>query len=141
MSSEPPCSVVGSLRPQRSEAQRVLAASCLEAQKPSLVQAAPGACAESGSPQPGAEARLWPPHRAPARCRGAGLGSGLWAPAPLQACAPAPGEDPRPTLVVFRLLMPVLFLPGRSVQTFADKSKQEALKNDLVEALKRKQQC
>ncbi|CAH7441089.1 Capzb [Phodopus roborovskii] len=29
----------------------------------------------------------------------------------------------------------------RSVQTFADKSKQEALKNDLVEALKRKQQC
>ncbi|KAK2499020.1 hypothetical protein MC885_003610 [Smutsia gigantea] len=28
-----------------------------------------------------------------------------------------------------------------SVQTFADKSKQEALKNDLVEALKRKQQC
>uniref|UniRef100_A0A8D0E0B8 F-actin-capping protein subunit beta n=1 Tax=Salvator merianae TaxID=96440 RepID=A0A8D0E0B8_SALMN len=28
----------------------------------------------------------------------------------------------------------------RSVQTFADKSKQEALKNDLVEALKRKQQ-
>lgn len=31
--------------------------------------------------------------------------------------------------------------PGRSVQTFADKSKQEALKNDLVEALKRKQQC
>jgi hypothetical protein len=32
-------------------------------------------------------------------------------------------------------------LPRRSVQTFADKSKQEALKNDLVEALKRKQQC
>lgn len=31
--------------------------------------------------------------------------------------------------------------PHRSVQTFADKSKQEALKNDLVEALKRKQQC
>jgi len=31
-------------------------------------------------------------------------------------------------------------LPHRSVQTFADKSKQEALKNDLVEALKRKQQ-
>lgn len=31
-------------------------------------------------------------------------------------------------------------LPRRSVQTFADKSKQEALKNDLVEALKRKQQ-
>ncbi|XP_049628482.1 F-actin-capping protein subunit beta [Suncus etruscus] len=29
----------------------------------------------------------------------------------------------------------------RSVQTLADKSKQEALKNDLVEALKRKQQC
>ena len=68
---------------------------------------------------------------------------GLWAlgSGPLQACAPAPGEDPRATLVVFRLLMPVLFLPGRSVQTFADKSKQEALKNDLVEALKRKQQC
>ncbi|CDQ63849.1 unnamed protein product [Oncorhynchus mykiss] len=29
---------------------------------------------------------------------------------------------------------------GASVQTLADKSKQEALKNDLMEALKRKQQ-
>lgn len=38
-----------------------------------------------------------------------------------------------------RLMSSLLFC--RSVQTFADKSKQEALKNDLVEALKRKQQC
>ena len=30
--------------------------------------------------------------------------------------------------------------PCRSVQTLADKSKQEALKNDLMVALKRKQQ-
>lgn len=52
----------------------------------------------------------------------------------------APGPSP-PHLFLFNLLITVLFLPGRSVQTFADKSKQEALKNDLVEALKRKQQC
>lgn len=38
------------------------------------------------------------------------------------------------------LLICVFLPPNRSVQTFADKSKQEALKNDLVEALKRKQQ-
>lgn len=51
-----------------------------------------------------------------------------------------PSRSP-PHLFLVNLLMTVLFLPGRSVQTFADKSKQEALKNDLVEALKRKQQC
>lgn len=61
----------------------------------------------------------------------------MWEPGP-GAAAPGPSQ---PHLFPCSLLLTVLFLPGRSVQTFADKSKQEALKNDLVEALKRKQQC
>lgn len=65
-------------------------------------------------------------------------------PASWVACpARPPGGSLSPSRphCLLNLLVTVLFLLGRSVQTFADKSKQEALKNDLVEALKRKQQC
>lgn len=65
-----------------------------------------------------------------------------WVPFPLSRtdCSLAPTVPQATSLSSFCLLTSSL-LPRRSVQTFADKSKQEALKNDLVEALKRKQQC
>lgn len=42
--------------------------------------------------------------------------------------------------VLLMLTVSSVSLPLRTVQTLADKSKQEALKNDLMEALKRKHQ-
>lgn len=74
-----------------------------------------------------------------ARYQGAGPGLRSHSPGQTRAWHPtvAPGHLPALLVVPADVFSP----PGRSVQTFADKSKQEALKNDLVEALKRKQQC
>ena len=44
-------------------------------------------------------------------------------------------------LTPYSLTVSSLCVSYRSVQTLADKSKQEALRNDLVDALKRKQNC
>lgn len=119
-------------------------------------------CPESGHSQPGAELGRGLPCRARPGAEGPASGSGpLRTPdlparlaAPLLEATwvegrPAPPPRTRRMAALSPFSFPLLPVHDnsspppshRSVQTFADKSKQEALKNDLVEALKRKQQC
>lgn len=115
---------------------RVVTALCSEAQRPPFgPEAQSPKCwlLDPGRSQPGAELTCMRGLCSLGAQRGAEVAGLVQA----QSLGPAPVWR----CLLFHALRIPPFLPHRSVQTFADKSKQEALKNDLVEALKRKQQC